>query len=100
MFIVKAEVSSHSGPNFQLFQAEAVNVRRSSLNGVNSDRPFVAPDMEVELTDIDGRPGKILYVGYGQDHYSTVYIMNAQGKTVDSVYPGPRSIGGGVSIAA
>jgi hypothetical protein len=66
-----------------------VNVRPSSM-AQQSHGP--SPEIEVELTDVDGRPHRTLYVGMGLDHYCAVYIMNAQGKTVDSVYPGPRSV--------
>lgn len=97
MFIVKAEVRSEVGPaTYQLYTSEAVRVTRS--RSAQSHGP--SPEIDVELTDIDGRVKRTLEVGQGMDHYCAVYIMNAQGKTVDSVYPGPRSISGSTSIAA
>jgi hypothetical protein len=89
MFIVKAEVSSQVGPStYQLYTAECVRV--GAYLGNQSSGP--GPEIEVQLTDIDGRVDKSLNVGNGIDHFCAVYIMNAQGKTVDSVYPGPRRI--------
>jgi hypothetical protein len=97
VFIVKAEVRTETGPTtYQLYATEAVRVAAS--RSAQSHGP--SPEIEVQLTDIDGRVRRTLDVGQGIDHYCAVYIMNAQGKTVDSVYPGPRSIGGTTSIAA
>lgn len=88
MFIIKAEVRQDTGPSsYQLYATEAVNVRPSRT--AQSHGP--SPELEVEMTDIDGRTRRTLYVGYGLDHYCAVYIMNAQGKTVDTVYPGPQT---------
>jgi hypothetical protein len=89
VFIVKAEVRQDIGPNkYQLYTAEAVRVGPTT----SAQAPGPCPEIDVDLCDIDGRVKKTLYVGPGIDHYCAVYIMNAQGKTVDSVYPGPRSI--------
>lgn len=97
MFIVKAEVRTQTGPNsYQLYATEAVRVGPTR----SAQAPGPSPEIDVELTDVDGQVRRTLYVGPGIDHYCAVYIMNAQGKTVDSVYPGPRSIGGATSIAA
>ena len=88
MFIVKAEVRSDVGPAaYQLFKSESVRVERSDY-GAQSTGPM--PDRYVVLCDIDGSPRKSLAVGHGLDHYSAIYIMNEGGKTVDTVYPGPR----------
>lgn len=97
MFIVKAEVRTQTGPNtYQLYATEAVRVAGS--RSAQSEGP--SPEIDVELTDIDGRVRRTLEVGQGIDHYCAVYIMNAQGKTVDTVYPGPRTIGGSTRVAA
>lgn len=97
MFILKAEVRKDIGPNgYQLFTAESVHVAPTR----SAQSPGPCPEIDVELCDRDGRSLKTLYVGPGIEHYCAVYIMNAQGKTIDTVYPGPRSIGGTTSIAA
>lgn len=89
MFIVKAEVRQETGPqSYQLYATEAVRV--APHRGAQSHGP--SPEIEVELNDVDGRTRKTLHVGQGIEHYCAVYIMNAQGKTIDTVYPGPRSI--------
>lgn len=89
MFIVKAEARQDTGPqSYQLYATEAVRVgppRAGQSHGPS-------PELEVELIDVDGRTRKTLYVGPELDHYCAVYIMNAQGKTVDCVYSGPRSL--------
>ena len=101
MFTVKAEVNTQTGPTtFQLYQAASVHVRRSTMNGANAPGApaYIAPDIEVELQDDQNRYIRSLQVGNGLDHYCAVYVMNERGKTVESVYPGPR--GGVTSIAA
>jgi hypothetical protein len=88
MFLVKAEVRSDVGPqNYQLFKSESVRVERH----LGASSPGPSPDREVVLCDVDGSPRKTLMVGNGLDHYSAVYIMNENGKTVDTVYPGPAA---------
>jgi hypothetical protein len=89
MFIVKAEVRKDIGPNgYQLFTAESVQVAPTR----SAQCPGPSPEIDVDLCDRDGRCFKTLYVGLSIDHYCAIYIMNAQGKTIDSVYPGQRSI--------
>lgn len=94
MFTVKAEVNSHTGPTtFQLYQAASVHVRKSTVNGANAPGmpTFVPPDLEVELQDDQNRWVRTLELGTGFDHYCAVYVMNERGKTVESIYPGPRN---------
>lgn len=95
MFIVKAEVIQAAGTrSYQIYEAEAVRVAPSTMCSATSASHVPAPidpDMDVELTDIDGRVKRTLYVGSGIDHYCAAYIMNAQGKTVDTVYPHPAN---------
>ena len=89
MFVVKAEVRSDAGPaNYSLFQAERVRVAKSTIAGTDP-RPY--PELEVWLYDQQNNCHETLYVGNGLDHYCAVYIMNERGKTVDSVYPGPKA---------
>jgi hypothetical protein len=87
MFIVKAEVRSDVGPQaYHLFEAQSVRIGKSDPivpHGSYTERV-------VQLCDIDGMTFKALGVGHGLDDYSAVYVMNEKGKTVDSVYPGPR----------
>lgn len=95
MFTVKAEVNTQTGPmTFQLYQAASVHVRKSTTNGANAPGipPYVAPDLEVELQDDQNRWLRTLDVGVGIDHYCAVYVMNERGKTVESIYPGPRNV--------
>lgn len=95
MFTVKAEVQTQTGPTtFQLYQAASVHVRKSTTNGANGpgQPPYVAPDIEVTLQDDQNRWIRSLEVGTGLDHYSAVYVMNERGKTVESIYPGPRNV--------
>lgn len=103
MFTVKAEVNTQTGPTtFQLYQAASVHVRKSTMNGANApgQPAYIPPDLEVELQDDHGHYLRTLCVGGGLDHYCAVYVMNERGKTVESIYPGPRAIGGSTSIAA
>lgn len=95
MFTVKAEVSSRTGPTtFQLYQAASVHVRKSTTDGAvgPGGSSYVAPDLEVELQDDQNRWLRTLEVGIGIDHYCAVYVMNERGKTVESIYPGPRNV--------
>ena len=96
MFIVKAEVIEAAGSrSYQIYETEAVRVASSTMHSATSASHVPAPidpDFEVELMDLDGRVKRTLYVGYGIDHYRAVYIMNANGKTVDSVYPHPANV--------
>jgi len=88
MFIIKAETrqAGNGGAGYSMYDAERVRVAKSTIAG--SD-PGPYPELEVWLYDASGHEKAILYVGHGLDHFSHVYIMNANGKTVDSVYPGP-----------
>lgn len=90
MFTVKAEVHQDVGPNhFQLFQAGSVRVAKSRVGGANGpgQPAYIAPELEVELTDADGKFLKSLEVGQGIDQYCAVYVMNERGKTVETIYP-------------
>lgn len=98
MFIVKAEVRQNLGPQtYHLFEAQSVRVSKPEMVGTY---PLPPPELSVSLCDLDGQTSKSLDVGHALHHYSAVYIMNAQGKTVDSVYPGPASCQGGTAQAA
>lgn len=100
MFIVKAEVRSDVGPQaYHMFEAPSVRVGKPEMVGTY---PLPAPELSVQLCDVDGSTFKSLHVGHGLHHYDAVFIMNERGKTVDSVYPGPRNVGndGPASIAA
>lgn len=102
MFTVKAEVNTQTVPTtFQLYQAASVHVRKSTTSGANAPglAPYIAPDIEVELKDDQNRWLRSLEVGNGIDHYCAVYVMNERGKTVESIYPGPRSSGGTTTMA-
>lgn len=86
MFIVKAEVRQQVGPQaYHLFEAPSVRVGKADCVSVTAITEKV-----VHLCDLDGMTFKSLGVGYGLEDYSAVYVMNDKGKTVDSVYPGPR----------
>jgi hypothetical protein len=86
MFIVKAEVLA-GGP-FQMYEADAVHVRRLDTSMAGSNPPAEA---QVDLVDPDGRVQRTLEVGRSVDHYGAVYIMNSRGTTVERVYPKPSS---------
>jgi hypothetical protein len=88
MFIIKAETrqAGSNGAGYSMYDAERVRVAKSTIAGTD---PVPYPELEVWLYDASGHEKAILYVGHGLDHFSHVYIMNANGKTVDSVYPGP-----------
>lgn len=101
MFTVKAEVQTQTGPTtFQLYQAASVHVRKS--NGANGpgQSAYVAPEIDVELRNEQDHYIRVLEVGPGLDHYSAVYVMNEKGKTIESIYPGPKRINATTSIAA
>lgn len=103
MFTVKAEVQTQYGPTtFQLYQAASVHVSKSTKNGAvvagTGLPPYVAPDLEVELRSEGNHYLRTLDVGHGIDQYQAVYVMNEKGKTVESIYPGPKD--GVHSIAA
>jgi hypothetical protein len=86
MFIVKAEVRSDVGPQaYHLFEAPSVRVGKAESIALNAITEKV-----VHLCDLDGQTCKSLGVGWGLEDYIAVYIMNERGKTVDTVYPGPR----------
>lgn len=89
MFIVKAEVRSEVGPQaYHLFEAPSVRVGKADCVSVTAITEKV-----VHLCDMDGMTFKSLGIGHGLEDYVAVYIMNEKGKTVDSVYPGPRAQG-------
>lgn len=91
MFIVKAEVRSDIGPTtYQLFESQSVRVGKPEYFGTY---PLPGADVFVSLCDADGHIYKSLEVGNSLHHYCAVYIMNAHGKTVDSVYPFPAAQG-------
>lgn len=90
MFIVKAEIKSG---DYRLFNCERVSVRKYSVpQSVGVPTSANDPEREVWLYDNQNHELETLYVGNGLEQYSAVYIMNAQGKTVDSVYPGPSDV--------
>lgn len=90
MFTVKAEVWQDVGPNhFQLFQAERVRCCKSRSNATNApgQPPYIAAELEVELMDNSNSIHETLHVGQGIDHYSAIYVMNEDGKTVEAIRP-------------
>jgi hypothetical protein len=94
MFVVKAIVQSRNSSGrdaFTMFNCARVRVRPSTMNGVNGpNAPAYTPhDFEVELLTETNDVLDVLCVGSAMEHYQDVYIMNEQGKTVDSVHPYP-----------
>lgn len=87
MFIIKAVVRSDVGPEpYTLFTAERIRVTKPPSSEPPRPTSVNDPQLCVWLTDDHNDSKDILYVGSGIDQYCSVYIMNAQGKTVDSIH--------------
>lgn len=84
MFTVKAEVR-RGGESFQLYQAASVHVRQPQC----WQSHVTPPDFVVDLHDDQNNSIRQLEVGNSLEHYSSVYVMNERGKTVQSVYCSP-----------
>lgn len=92
MFTVKAEVHKpNCAPSYQIYEAASVSVHKPNHGGVPPS--INEPEYEVEILGADRDIVRVLPVGNSfMEHYQAVFIMNERGKTVDSVYPGPRSV--------
>jgi hypothetical protein len=91
MFIVKAMRPNLVPPeHYTVFQCDYYEVQPSRTNGANSSgKPYIAPQMDVGLwakglTMLDDHIAS-LEVGFGENQFCTVYVMNDRGKTIDTI---------------